>query len=105
MNDSDYPRAIRKALGKAPTLGGLPSNLLFPSAIAFAIAAMTRTIFGLSWGSMFLLASALIATWWIATGGHSYRFFSQFSRLFLPSWIRGGKAYTPLLNRHDSPRS
>lgn len=98
----DKLKTINRAVGKTPTLAGLPSSMMFPLAIAFSITALARTIFGLSFSSCFWLLVWLVATWWIATGGDNYRFLSKFSKA--PRWIRATKKYQPLTHE-DEPKN
>ncbi|NEP56597.1 MAG: hypothetical protein F6K31_06175 [Symploca sp. SIO2G7] len=91
-------RRINRAIGKNPSLGGIPFSVVFPGAISFGLAAALRLAFGFSWLVMFLVGIWLTASWWAATGGNNFKFLSQFSRLFLPTWIRGTLKSQPVLS-------
>jgi len=91
-------RRINRAIGKNPTLGGIPFSIVFPAILSFAFAAVLRLIFGLTWLQFALFGIWLTASWWVATKGNNFKFLSQFSRLFLPTWIRGTLKSQPVLS-------
>lgn len=89
-------RQVNRSIGKSPSLGGIPLSLAIPALIAFAVTALFQLVIGFSWLTMFLIASWLTGTWWVASGGNNFRFFSRFSGWFLPRWRRGALKYLPI---------
>lgn len=103
MSDRNY-RRVNRALGKNPTLGGIPLSIVFPGLFAFSTAAVLRLVFGLTWLQVALFGIWLTASWWAATGGNNFKFLSQFSRWFLPRWIRGVMTSQPISSRGKQKR-
>ncbi|NEQ47557.1 MAG: hypothetical protein F6K00_30040 [Leptolyngbya sp. SIOISBB] len=87
-------KSVNTALGQHPRLGPFPAHLLLPLLIAAGIAYFGYAVFGLTLMQAFFLGMFLLATWWLTTGGNSFRFISRFSRWFKPRWIRGAQPHT-----------
>lgn len=96
-------RPINRALGSQPKLGPLPAELLIPFLVS-AILAYLGSAFGLSLIQALFCGAFLLSTWWLVTGGNSFRYISRFSRWFMPQWYRGARNYTSWINppnNHD----
>lgn len=91
-------RRINHALGKQASLGPLPADLLIPFLVSAILAYLGYAFLGLTLIQALFLASFLLSTWWLTTGGNAFRFFSRFSRWFLPRWYRGSRRYHSRLN-------
>lgn len=96
-------RPVNQILGSQPSLGPLPADQIFPwIVIALTSYFIVNGIFGglfsddfQKWLWTVLLAGWGIATWWILTGGRSWRFLSKF--IGVPTWTRGFARYQSLL--------
>lgn len=96
-------RPVNQILGSQPSLGPLPADQIFPwIVIALSSYFIVNGIFGglfsddfQKWLWTILLAGWGIATWWILTGGRSWRFLSKF--IGVPTWTRGFARYQSLL--------
>jgi hypothetical protein len=96
-------RPVNQILGSQPSLGPLPADQIFPwIVIALTSYFIVNGIFGglfsddfQKWLWTILIAGWGIATWWILTGGRSWRFLSKF--IGVPTWTRGFARYQSLL--------
>ncbi|MBH8573071.1 hypothetical protein I8752_08595 [Nostocaceae cyanobacterium CENA369] len=96
-------RPVNQILGSQPSLGPLPADQIFPwIVIALTSYFIINGIFGglfsddfQRWLWTILMAGWGIATWWILTGGRSWRFLSKF--IGVPTWTRGFARYQSLL--------
>lgn len=96
-------RSINRALGKHAPFGPFPAELLLPLVAVTIIAYLGYAFLGLSWIQAGFVGAFLLATWWLLTGGSSFRYVSRFSRWFKPKWIRSAQIYTPwTLDTHDT---
>ncbi len=92
-------RPVNQILGTQPSLGPIPANQIFPWAIiALASYFIVNGVFGglfsdgwQKWLWTILIASSGITTWWILTGGRSWKFLSKF--IGVPTWTRGVARY------------
>ncbi|MBH8550888.1 hypothetical protein I8751_00460 [Nostocaceae cyanobacterium CENA357] len=102
-------RPVNQILGSQPSLGPLPADQIFPwIVIALTSYFIVNGIFGGLFPDDFqrglwtvLIAGWGIATWWILTGGRSWRFLSKF--IGVPTWTRGFARYQSLLEvKHEA---
>jgi len=117
--DQDF-RPVNQILGAQPSLGPVPADQIFPwLVIALTSYFMINGVFGglfaddfQKWLWTVLIAGWGIATWWILSGGRSWRFLSKF--IGVPTWTRGFARYQSLLEinheaknrkkKHQHPR-
>ncbi len=100
--DKDF-RPVNQILGTQPSLGPIPADQIFPwSVIAVTSYLIINGIFGgfftddfQKWLWIALITGWGIATWWILTGGRSWRFLSKF--IGVPRWTRGIARYHSFL--------
>lgn len=100
--DEDF-RPVNQILGSQPSLGPIPADQVFPwTVIALSSYFIINGIFGgffqddfQKWLWTVLIAGWGMATWWILTGGRSWRFLSKF--IGVPTWTRGIARYLSLL--------
>ncbi|MBE9210324.1 hypothetical protein IQ244_28250 [Nostoc sp. LEGE 06077] len=100
--DQDF-RPVNQILGAQPSLGPIPADQIFPwLVIALTSYFIMNGVFGglfaddfQKWLWTFLIAGWGIATWWILSGGRSWRFLSKF--IGVPTWTRGFARYQSLL--------
>ncbi|WP_414550899.1 hypothetical protein [Anabaena sp. CCY 0017] len=110
-------RPVNQILGSQPSLGPIPADQIFPwIVIVLAAYFVVNGVFGgifaddfQRWLWTVLIAGWGIATWWILTGGRSWRFLSKF--VGVPTWTRGFARYQSLLevnyeakNRKTKPK-
>ncbi|GAX35297.1 hypothetical protein [Nodularia sp. NIES-3585] len=96
-------RPVNQILGSQPSLGPIPADQIFPwIVIILASYFVVNGVFGgvfaddfQRWLWTVLIAGWGIATWWILTGGRSWRFLSKF--VGVPTWTRGFARYQSLL--------
>ncbi len=102
-------RPVNQILGSQPSLGPLPADQIFPwIVIVLTSYFIVNGIFGGLFSDDFqrglwtvLIAGWGIATWWILTGGRSWRFLSKF--IGVPTWTRGFARYQSLLEvKHEA---
>lgn len=92
---------VNRALGTHPRVGFLPTELLVPFLGSGIASYLTHTFFHLSLLASGLFAAWLLATWWIVSGGNSFRYLSRFSRWFKPRWRRDAHNYKPWTLPYD----
>ena len=119
MNQEREPefRPVNQILGSQPSLGPIPADQIFPwIVIVLAAYFVINGVFGGIFADDFqrwlwtaLIAGWGIATWWILSGGRSWRFLSKF--VGVPTWTRGFARYQSLLeinheakNRKTKPK-
>ena len=86
-------RPINRALGKAARLGPIPAALLIPFLLASLIAYLGY-VAGFTLMQSLFVGGFLLATWWLVSGGNSFRYLSRcYSRWFIPRWRRSPKNY------------
>ena len=110
-------RPVNQILGSQPSLGPIPADQIFPwIVIVLASYFVVNGVFGGIFADDFqrwlwtaLIAGWGIATWWILSGGRSWRFLSKF--VGVPTWTRGFARYQSLLeinheakNRKTKPK-
>jgi hypothetical protein len=103
--DAEF-RSVNQILGTQPSLGSIPADQIIPwTVIALSAYFIVNGIFGSWFADDFQkwLWTALItgwglATWWILTGGRSWRFLSKF--IAVPTWTRGFARYQSWLEIH-----
>ncbi|MDP5337518.1 MAG: hypothetical protein NWQ28_02955 [Nodularia sp. (in: cyanobacteria)] len=96
-------RPVNQILGSQPSLGPIPADQIFPwIVIILAAYFVVNGVFGgifaddfQRWLWTVLIAGWGIATWWILSGGRSWRFLSKF--VGVPTWTRGFARYQSLL--------
>ncbi|HEY9803545.1 hypothetical protein [Anabaena azotica] len=96
-------RPVNQILGSQPSLGPIPADQIFPwTVICLTSYFIINGIFGAifpddfqRWLWTFLIAGWGMATWWILSGGRSWRFLSKF--IGVPTWTRGFARYHSLL--------
>jgi hypothetical protein len=96
-------RPVNQILGAQPSLGPIPADQVLPwTVIALTSYFIINGIFGgifkdefQKWLWTLLITGWGMATWWILTGGRSWRFLSKF--IGVPTWTRGFARYQSLL--------
>jgi hypothetical protein len=96
-------RPVNQILGTQPSLGPIPADQIFPWMIIglvsyFIIHGFLGSLFSGGWDKWLwtvLIAGWGMATWWILTGGRSWRFLSKF--IGVPTWTRGVARYQSFL--------
>ncbi len=96
-------RPVNQILGSQPSLGPIPADQIFPWLVIVLVSYFViNGVFGglftddfQRWLWTGLMAGWGIATWWILTGGRSWRFLSKF--IGVPTWTRGFARYQSLL--------
>lgn len=96
-NKEDKFRSVNTILGTQPKLGPFPAEQVFPWAvIAFGSYFLFKAVLHFTWLWTCLIAAWGMATWWVLTGGQSWRFLSKFHKT--PYWVRGFPRYQSLLD-------
>jgi hypothetical protein len=104
-------RPVNQILGTQPSLGPIPADQIIPwTVIALAAYFIVNGIFGSlfqedfqKWLWTALMAGWGGATWWILTGGRSWRFLSKL--IGVPSWTRGFARYQSWLEIHNETKN
>lgn len=97
MNQSDF-RTVNPMLGIQPSIGPIPADQIIPWSVILGASYLVGQgifSFGLLW--TFLLAAWGMSTWWVVTGGRSWRFLANFQST--PHWTRGCARYQPLIRK------
>ncbi|RUS95591.1 hypothetical protein DSM106972_089470 [Dulcicalothrix desertica PCC 7102] len=102
MEDKEF-RPVNQILGTQPSLGPIPADQIFPWIIIillsyFIVNGFLGGLFADAWQKWLwtvLIAGWGMATWWILTGGKSWRFLSKF--IGVPNWTRGVARYRSFL--------
>ncbi len=102
MEDKEF-RPVNQILGTQPSLGPIPADQIFPWIIIillsyFIVNGFLGGLFTDAWQKWLwtlLIAGWGMATWWILTGGKSWRFLSKF--IGVPNWTRGVARYRSFL--------
>jgi hypothetical protein len=106
--DKDF-RPVNQILGSQPSLGPIPADQILPwTVIALTSYFIVNGVFGgffsddfQKWLWMILITAWGMATWWILTGGRSWRFLSKF--IGVPTWTRGFARYQSILEvKHEA---
>ena len=92
-------RPVNQILGSQPYLGPIPADQIIPWAvIALSVYFIINGVFGglfeddfQRWLWIVLMTGWGMATWWILTGGKSWRFLSKL--IAVPTWTRGFARY------------
>ncbi|MEB3192062.1 MAG: hypothetical protein VKL42_17105 [Snowella sp.] len=92
-------RPVNQILGSQPSLGPIPADQIIPWAvIALSVYFIINGVFGglfqddfQKWLWIVLMTGWGMATWWILTGGKSWRFLSKL--IAVPTWTRGFARY------------
>jgi purine-cytosine permease-like protein len=100
--DNEF-RPVNQILGTQPSLGPIPADQIIPWIIIalvsyFIINGFFGGLFADDWQKWLwtvLIAGWGIITWWILTGGRSWRFLSKF--IGVPTWTRGIARYQSFL--------
>lgn len=98
----DY-RPINRALGKTASFGPIPTALLIPFLIS-ALTAYLGYVLGFTLLQSSFAGGFLLATWWLVSGGNSFRYLSRYSRWFTPRWQRSAQNYRPWLQQQSPDR-
>ena len=96
-------RPVNQILGSQPSLGPIPADQIFPWVVIILVSYFViNGVFGGLFADDFqrwlwtaLMTGWGIATWWILSGGKSWRFLSKF--IGVPTWTRGFARYQSLL--------
>ncbi|MBR8835129.1 MAG: hypothetical protein DSM106950_14120 [Stigonema ocellatum SAG 48.90 = DSM 106950] len=104
-------RPVNQILGSQPSLGPIPADQVFPwTVIAVASYLIVNGVFGglfaddfQKWLWTILIIGWGMATWWILTGGRSWRFLSKF--VGVPTWTRGIARYLSLLEANHEVKN
>jgi hypothetical protein len=108
--DRDF-RPVNQILGSQPSLGPIPADQILPwTVIALASYFIINGVFGgffsdgfQKWLWVILVTAWGMATWWILTGGRSWRFLSKF--IGVPTWTRGFARYRSILEVNDEAKN
>jgi hypothetical protein len=108
--DRDF-RPVNQILGSQPSLGPIPADQILPwTVIALTSYFIINGIFGAffsddfqKWLWVILVTAWGMATWWILTGGRSWRFLSKF--IGVPTWTRGFARYRSILEVNDEAKN
>jgi hypothetical protein len=108
--DRDF-RPVNQILGSQPSLGPIPADQILPwTVIALVSYFIINGIFGgffsdgfQKWLWVILVTAWGMATWWILTGGRSWRFLSKF--IGVPTWTRGFARYRSILEVNDEAKN
>ena len=92
-------RPVNQILGSQPSLGPIPADQIIPwTLIAITVYIVINGVFGglfsdnfQKWLWIVLITGWGMATWWILTGGRSWRFLSKL--IAVPTWTRGFARY------------
>jgi hypothetical protein len=92
---------VNPSLGKNPSLGPIPANLLAPSgAILVGFYILIEVLLSLGFVLFLLLSLWGVSTWWVVVGEKTWRFTHKFIRV--PQWKRGHVSYQRHpLERHE----
>jgi hypothetical protein len=101
MSDSDSRLycPVNPSLGRQPSLGPIPANLLAPSGgifVGFYI--LIEVLLGLGFAPFLLLSTWGISTWWVVVGEKTWLFTHKF--MPVPDWKRGHVSYQRHLSNH-----
>ncbi|AFZ60624.1 hypothetical protein H6G54_04805 [Anabaena cylindrica FACHB-243] len=96
-------RPVNQILGSQPSLGPIPADQIFPWLVIVLVSYFViNGVFGGLFADDFqrwlwtaLMTGWGIATWWILSGGRSWRFLSKF--IGVPTWTRGFARYQSVL--------
>ncbi|MBD2294058.1 hypothetical protein H6G06_11280 [Anabaena sphaerica FACHB-251] len=96
-------RPVNQILGSQPSLGPIPADQIFPWLVIVLVSYFViNGVFGGLFANDFqrwlwtaLMTGWGIATWWILSGGRSWRFLSKF--IGVPTWTRGFARYQSVL--------
>lgn len=87
---------VNQSLGAQPSLGPIPTSLLFPSlAIIVCSYCLAQLLFKLGFAAFILLAAWMICTWWVVVGDKTWQFTNKL--VPVPSWSRGYVRYQPYI--------
>ncbi|PSR19314.1 hypothetical protein C8255_02840 [filamentous cyanobacterium CCP3] len=90
---------VNPSLGRQPSLGPIPANLLAPSGgifVGFYI--LIEVLLGLGFVLFLLLSIWGISTWWVVVGEKTWLFTHKF--VPVPDWKRGHVPYQRHLPNH-----
>lgn len=90
---------VNQSLGRQPSLGPIPANLLAPSGgifVGFYI--LIEVVLGLGFVPFLLLSTWGISTWWVVVGEKTWLFTHKF--VPVPDWKRGHVPYQRHLSNH-----
>ncbi|MTJ09727.1 MULTISPECIES: hypothetical protein [unclassified Anabaena] len=96
-------RPVNQILGSQPSLGPIPADQILPWLVIVLVSYFViNGVFGGLFANDFqrwlwtaLMTGWGIATWWILSGGRSWRFLSKF--IGVPTWTRGFARYQSVL--------
>ncbi|MGB8700189.1 MAG: hypothetical protein WCD18_12295 [Thermosynechococcaceae cyanobacterium] len=91
MSDDDF-RPVNQLLGASPNLGPIPANQVVPWLIILMLGLALGSFFAVPWQWCIAFIIWGIATYWLLTGNHPWRFLARFRST--PSWVRGHPFYT-----------
>lgn len=84
---SNSERTVNQVLGTQPSLGPFPASQIVPWGLILVFSWFCKGLIKGSWLWTVLLATWLMATWWILTGDRAWRFLSKFR--VVPLVVRG----------------
>ncbi|MGG6239662.1 hypothetical protein ACQ4N7_13635 [Nodosilinea sp. AN01ver1] len=84
-------RPVNTILGAQPRLGPIPADQIIPWFCITGASYLLGRGFSLSWISIGFIAAWGMSTWWILTGGQSWKFTAKF--VPTPTWSRGYARY------------
>ncbi|MEA5464230.1 hypothetical protein [Leptothoe sp. PORK10 BA2] len=84
-------RPVNTILGSQPRLGPIPADQIIPWFCITGAAYLMGRGFNLSWVSIGFITAWGVSTWWILTGGKSWKFTAKF--VPTPTWSRGYARY------------
>lgn len=90
MSDDDF-RPVNQLLGTSPNLGPIPANQALPWLLILVVGLALGSFLGVPWPWCLAFIFWGIATYWLLTGNHPWRFLARFRRK--PNFIRGHPFY------------
>ncbi|MEO0807974.1 MAG: hypothetical protein AAFY33_16870 [Cyanobacteria bacterium J06643_4] len=88
--------SVNQSLGAQPSLGPIPTSLLFPSlVIVVGSYCLTQLLFQLGFAAFVLFTAWMTCTWWVVVGDKTWQFTNKL--VPVPSWSRGHVRYQPYL--------
>ncbi|HEY9824223.1 MAG TPA: hypothetical protein V6D19_02160 [Stenomitos sp.] len=115
MSTPDDFRPVNQLLGTSPNIGPIPANQFIPWIAIILIGLSLGSFFGMPWQWCLAFIFWGIATYWLLTGNHPWRFLARFIKS--PHWIpahpfyispleevRSLKRKPPRSHRHRRPK-
>ena len=96
-------RPVLRILGTQPRVGPIPADQFVPWVLIVLLTYFVgQGVFNLGLIQVFAIAAWGIATWWILTGGQTWRFLARWRQA--PTFCRGYLSYISLLLPAVSPK-